>query len=157
MGLMSFRSEDQSVMLELPMNPTAFSDSGRLLTDGGTRLELGGTSLPLHGLDFASTGLSAHTGRELVLGMRPEDLQPARSQPDGPVIAARLELIEPVGHEVFLHLRYASEEVVARVAPDPRTEMQLAVPLNQLHFFDRATDERIEQRSTRGKQLPGDG
>ncbi len=120
---------------------------GRLLTDGGTRLELGGTSLPLHGLDFASTGLSAHTGRELVLGMRPEDLQPARSQPEGPVIAARLELIEPVGHEVFLHLRYASEEVVARVAPgplpEPGTDLRLAIPLDRLHFFAADSGSRI--------------
>jgi multiple sugar transport system ATP-binding protein len=125
---------------------------GRLRQNGGTHLDLDGASLPLDGLELAGAGLSAHVGRELVLGVRPEALQLVKSDNAGPVIAARLEVAESVGHEVFLHVRYGSDELIARVAPgslpEAGADVRLAMPLHRMHFFDSATGQRIERPGT---------
>ena len=83
--------------------------------------------------------------RAVVLGVRPEHLQP---QPSGAAaLTAQLEVLEPVGNEVFLNLRHGSQPLVSRVAPQALPEPGNAVPLGlareRLHLFDAASGQRI--------------
>ncbi len=83
--------------------------------------------------------------REVVLGIRPEDLQPQAT--GGIALRARLEAIEPVGNEVFLHLRHGSQALVSRVSPralpEPGSELALGVAAERLHLFDGGSGQRI--------------
>ena len=56
-------------------------------------------------------------------------------------------MIEPLGSEVILYLLAGSDSFVARV--DPRTTalanqpFELALDMDRMHLFDRATEEAI--------------
>jgi multiple sugar transport system ATP-binding protein len=113
---------------------------------GATAADGHGSVLPLGDLPPA---LREHDGREIAVGLRPEALRPVDSgaAPAQPQWQAQLEVVEPVGNEIFLNLRMAGRELVARVAPQPLPErgatMALAFDPAQLHFFDAATGRRI--------------
>ncbi len=83
--------------------------------------------------------------REVVLGIRPEDLQPH----DGgePAFTAVLEVLEPVGNEIFLNLRYGSQALVSRVAPrqppEPGATIALSLVASRLHLFDAVSGARL--------------
>jgi len=93
---------------------------------------------------------AALDGHRLTLGVRPEHLVPlpsGRAPARAAIIRTRVELIEPLGSEVLLHVRSADGELTARVAPDVTppvgTEIDLAVDLAHVHYFDPATEQRI--------------
>lgn len=88
---------------------------------------------------------SAWCDREVVLGVRPEHLQPLDERHCA--LTAQLEVLEPVGNEVFLNLRFGGQALVARVAPRALPEPGASVPLGlatgHLHLFDGASGGRI--------------
>ena len=83
----------------------------------------------------------------LTLGLRPEHLVPIINGSAPVTLRARVELIEPLGSEVLLHVRSADGELTARVAPDATpvadAEITLAVDLAKAHYFDPVTDKRL--------------
>ena len=88
----------------------------------------------------------AWCGRDVVLGIRPEDLRP---QDTGPAaLSARLEVPEPVGNEIFLNLRFGGQALVARVSPralpEPGSSVALGLALARLHLFDAQNGMRID-------------
>jgi ABC-type sugar transport system ATPase subunit len=84
-------------------------------------------------------------GRELLLGIRPEDLRV--HPPSGEGLDAELSLLEPLGGETILYFEVGSERV--RVLSPPRTRREtgervsLTFDLEHLHLFSRKTEERI--------------
>ncbi|TPG09889.1 sn-glycerol-3-phosphate ABC transporter ATP-binding protein UgpC [Rhodanobacter glycinis] len=83
--------------------------------------------------------------REVVLGIRPEDLQPQDT--DDVALSAQLEVLEPVGNEIFLNLRYGAQALVSRVSPralpEPGSTVPLGLVARRLHLFDAASGTRI--------------
>jgi multiple sugar transport system ATP-binding protein len=101
-------------------------------------------------LTFDAPSLSAHDGRALTLGVRPEHLMPTasgRAPARAAIVRTRLDLVEPLGSEVLLHVRSADGELTARVAPDvtptPGSDVDLAVDLSNVHYFDPTTGQRV--------------
>ncbi len=94
--------------------------------------------------------LAEYEGRRVILGIRPEAIYVAGSSylPDS-VATARLvlDVVEPMGNEMFLYARTPGHEVVARVAPQPLPApgetVELAFDLSRLHFFDPGTEAAI--------------
>ena len=118
---------------------------GRLQREESWRLILSPHSLPLALSPSQAAALAAWHGREIVLGVRPEDLQPAAAQAGA--LEAKVEVIEPVGNEVFLNLRCGEQALVSRVppqqAPAPGSSLPLRLNTERLHFFDAADGLRI--------------
>ncbi len=109
---------------------------------------------------------AAYEGRGVTLGIRPEDIYVAGSPYiTGPVETASLTLdvIEPMGNEIFLYARSPGHEVVARVAPQPLPALgqsvELAFDLTRLHFFDPETEVAIlgRDRATAAAAAPAPG
>jgi multiple sugar transport system ATP-binding protein len=77
--------------------------------------------------------------RDVILGIRPEDVRVAQPADAGSV-RLRLDLVEPMGNEIFLHASAGEHELTARVPPQPLPEpgAQIALALDdrRLHFFD---------------------
>jgi len=101
-------------------------------------------------LAFDAPGLGTYENNGVTLGVRPEHLVPTssgRAPARAAIIRTRVELIEPLGSEVLLHVRSADGELTARVAPDITppigAEIDLALDLDHVHYFDPATDQRI--------------
>ncbi|HEY0198649.1 MAG TPA: sn-glycerol-3-phosphate ABC transporter ATP-binding protein UgpC [Rhodanobacter sp.] len=83
--------------------------------------------------------------REVVLGIRPEDLQPADAA--RAVLRAQVEVVEPVGNEIFLNLRHGMQALVSRISPrtlpEPGSSMPMGLATERLHLFDAAAGARI--------------
>jgi multiple sugar transport system ATP-binding protein len=85
--------------------------------------------------------LRPHVGRQLTLGIRPEDLHIASgADPDGLTFSSRVEVIEQLGSEVLLDVRVGDDTMVAAVEPTARVgiedTLRLAVNPARLHFFE---------------------
>lgn len=61
---------------------------------------------------------------------------------------ARVDVIEPVGNEIFLNLDRGGQPLVIRVPPQSLPAvgqpLRLALRSEALHFFDPATGQRLE-------------
>lgn len=87
--------------------------------------------------------LNSHLNKDIVLGIRPEDIHdPATIGRDVETveIEAKVEVVEPMGNEVFLNLTSGKSNFVARVDPlyMPKVEqvVKLALEVDKAHFFD---------------------
>ncbi len=115
---------------------------GWLVQADGLVLDLGeGLHLPL-----GETRIDpAWLGGEVVVGIRPESLQPGATGRGS--FQAMVEVVEPVGNEVFLDLRYGSHPLVTRIAPGamPAIGERLTMTLasDRLHFFDPESGRRL--------------
>ncbi|MGH8215162.1 MAG: ABC transporter ATP-binding protein [Rhodanobacteraceae bacterium] len=129
---------------------------GRLRADAGWQFEMDDVSLPLGDPGPASDWLHACRDREIVLGLRPEHLQLAGDDAPASFVQfdATLEVIEPVGNEVFLNLRYGDIALVARIPPRalpiPGTCVRMQFDPSRLHAFDAMSGERIAPEGCAG-------
>jgi multiple sugar transport system ATP-binding protein len=119
---------------------------GTLRSDGNLLvLDCANAALPL-GADLA--WLAPHVGKQLVAGIRPEDLHPVHDGSAAPAsLQAQLEVVEPVGNEVFLNLTCAGAPIVVRTPPGglpvPGATLTLGYAPAAMHFFDAATTARL--------------
>ena len=115
-----------------PMNIMKVSlqdEGGRLVVaEGGMQLDVA----PAH-----QDSLRSHIGREVLLGIRPEDLT------DGG---------EPLGAETHIYLSTESNQFIAKVAPDidvrVGTDITLKANMERVHYFDTETEASLTQAVT---------
>jgi multiple sugar transport system ATP-binding protein len=118
---------------------------GHVDAAGGARIDLGGTALALSGT--IADALAKDAGREVLVGVRPEDLVLAR-EADADAIEATLDVVEPVGNEMFLNLRRGDQAIVMRVPPQAMPEtgakLRIAMKPDRVHLFDAKSGRRVE-------------
>jgi len=92
--------------------------------------------------------LSSANGKEVVFGIRPEDVKDKVYVPDanpGRTFKATVEVVEPMGAEIFLYLNTGTHAFTARVdAHDTAVEgqeLQLVADMEKSHFFDKASGD----------------
>jgi len=134
--------------------------------DNGGSITLGPHTLSLSAAAIAARpGLRAYDGRQVVVGVRPEDLEDATQTPDVPAdqrLSAPVRLIEALGSEIMVHMSIdaptvdsgdpdAPEELpgegqanaVGRFNPRSAVRAgqtaEVAVATDNLHFFDAET------------------
>ena len=122
---------------------------GRLVRDNGLQLDLGdGARIPLAGTEVPDAWLD----RAVDVGVRPEHLLPADTVGAGASFAPEVEVVEPVGNEVFLYLRHGPASLVSRSGPQhhmvsPGQRLPLQVSAGHAHFFDPGSGRRLAQPS----------
>jgi multiple sugar transport system ATP-binding protein len=114
--------------------------------DGQLVFTAPGLSLPVP--QARGKALATYRDRPVTLGIRPEDLHEATPQdPTGSVFEAHVEVVEPIGHEIYLDVIVGSSEIVARVSPDTPVKagqtIKLAAAVEKLHAFDPQTEKAI--------------
>ncbi len=119
---------------------------GRVSDVNGVFLEAHGLRLPLGATPQLEAVARAFIGRELVAGLRPEDLSPGHADARAS-LRAQIELVEPVGNEVFLNLRCGDEALVARVPPQELPAagevIELGFDPQRIHLFDPQNGQRV--------------
>jgi multiple sugar transport system ATP-binding protein len=118
------------------------------MTDGNGRLTAKSSGLEIEVPAAQAERLRGHVGRQLTLGVRPEDLHVAGSaDPAGLTFPSKVEVIEQLGSEILLDVRVGEDTMVAAVEPTTRAKVQdtlrLAVNPERLHFFDAKTEAAI--------------
>lgn len=85
----------------------------------------------------------------IVLGVRPEHVSIGA---DGLPAKFILDLVEPIGNEMYVYATAGPHHVVARIAPQelPRIGSPIDVSFNaaQLHFFNAKSGERITNKGS---------
>lgn len=94
--------------------------------------------------------LEGYLGRDVVLGIRPENLKTqgmaADHDPEA-ILEARVYVREHMGDELIIHAKTGGVELVARLAP--RTEVAidqritLVAEMESMHIFDKDTEETV--------------
>ncbi|MGE5271803.1 MAG: ABC transporter ATP-binding protein [Thiohalocapsa sp.] len=88
-----------------------------------------------------------YAGRELIFGLRPEDIIETRAdlQPGRVPFEVLLDVVEPMGMETMVYFIVNGVEVSGRVNPDAAgnagEKMPLVADLNHMHLIDPRTDE----------------
>jgi multiple sugar transport system ATP-binding protein len=118
-----------------------------VLSDRGTGAAAGGFSLPVPEGFLAAT--AGGLGRKVVLGIRPEHVREAEGEPRGraATVQAKVEFVEPLGHEVIVHSRVGDDPLVAKLdphrAPKVGDVVALRIEIDRVHLFDAGTEERL--------------
>jgi multiple sugar transport system ATP-binding protein len=119
------------------------------LQDGGSTLSASRFKLPVPASMKSLT--SSKDGRQVVFGLRPENILRGGKSPRGESagISGEVEIVEPLGHEVVVHTRIGDDLLVAKLEPHDVPRMgdtiELLVELDALHLFDGQTEKRITE------------
>ena len=94
--------------------------------------------------------LAQYVGKNLTFGIRPEDIYDptyGTELPGKQEITAKVEVVEPMGSEIYLYLTTGKASFVARVEPQVRAEVdqqkKLLFNMEKVHFFDPTTEANI--------------
>ena len=128
-----------------PMNfitGTLIKKEGKLFFDEG--------SFQVKVIDAMAEALQPYLDKQVIIGMRPEDIHDKLFVSDAPAektIKATCEVIEPMGAEAYLYLNTGKSSFVAKVGghdkPTLNQDMDLVVDMSKVHFFDTGTDVTI--------------
>lgn len=117
-------------------------DDGNVFLDTGTFR----VALPA---DKASV-YSQHTGRQVIFGLRPEDIHDPQYAAPGiarALVDGQIDVVELMGNEVIVYVLSGDYQYLARV--DARTsyrvgnQVQVALNMTNAHIFDPETEEAI--------------
>jgi multiple sugar transport system ATP-binding protein len=88
-------------------------------------------------------------GRQVVLGIRPENVVDAREGGRGSTASLRLEVefVEPLGDEVIVHGRVGEEVLLCKLGPhrvpEAGSRLEVSIELEKMHVFDAGTELRM--------------
>ena len=124
-----------------------FVDCVAVEKQGSIYLELDGYAIKLPQGVASKVKEKGCIGKEIVLGIRPEDLHDEESfismNPEA-VVDAEVEVTEMMGAETYLYLKICGENFTARV--DPRSTaavgdtIKIGFDVNKIHLFDKETE-----------------
>lgn len=128
-----------------PMN---FIKGKILKTDGKIYFDEG--KFQVKAVDSMIDPLNSYVDKEVIFGIRPEDIYDKLFVSDAPpenTIKATCEVIEPMGSDTYLYLNTGKSSLVAKVGghnkPQINQEIDLVFDTSKVHFFDKDTDKTI--------------
>jgi multiple sugar transport system ATP-binding protein len=101
-------------------------------------------------MDEMNGALARYAGREVVFGVRSEDiydrLYVSEASPDN-TVRVTCEVVEPLGSDVYLYLNSGKNSFMARVGahnrPEINRDMEVVFDMQKVHFFDPETETTI--------------
>jgi len=118
--------------------------------DNSVYFEFDSESIKLPDGKTSAKEVQDYIGKEVVLGIRPEDIHDDEawvSQNSGNTVNAFVEVTEMMGAETYLYLQIVGQQFVARVNQRSTTKMndtlKVAFDVNKVHLFDKETEVAI--------------
>lgn len=123
--------------------------TGRLeARPGGVFFNEGNFSVRLD--EAHASRVQGYVGKEVILGIRPEDVADSlfvTNPPPDHLVRAKVEVVEPMGAEVYLYMNTGRHNFIARVdAHETARENQdltMVFDMRKAHFFDVATERAL--------------
>lgn len=111
---------------------------------GGLEFNEGSCSVRLP--DSISGPLEDFDGKSVSFGVRPEDIFHSTNG-NGSSITARVEVVEPIGSEIYLYLATPEHSLVARMSAEDSAqvghELEIGFRMDKVHFFDAVTEDTL--------------
>jgi multiple sugar transport system ATP-binding protein len=115
--------------------------------------EVGGKLVADEG-DFAieldsrlAEAMRPYMGKDVLIGIRPEDLVVMDKQVAGQSVPAKVEVVEPLGSEILLYVSTKQHQIIVRIPPHFEFHVGDAAnfkpALEKIHFFDIETENAI--------------
>lgn len=89
-------------------------------------------------------------GREVIFGIRPQDIFDRLFHPDAPSVhrvSGTIEVVEPIGSETFLQLSIAGQSITARVPAKEQyainQQLDLVLNMDSVHIFDVQDEKAV--------------
>ncbi len=121
-----------------------FITAGIAKEGGNIVAKFGGFTLPIP--ESKAKALNGYIGKEVIVGVRPEDFEEVGANQDG-VITATVELAELMGSETNLYMDCAGNKLIVRmpssVRPKEHEKFRVAIKLDKIHIFDKETEKAI--------------
>ena len=127
---------------------------GRIRGLNGAMVFEGPADMTLEIPEKDKAALAAYRDKPVMLGLRPEDIGSVADEqtPGAPRIRAVVEVVEPMGSESYVYFRLADATFISRVDAHRKFTIgetaEPAVFAGKAHFFDPATERRIESAPT---------
>ena len=94
--------------------------------------------------------LEAYVGKEIIMGIRPEDVHNEEDLlaqfPDG-IVEANVEVTELMGAETYLYMNCEEQTINARVSPTntakPGDRIKITLEPGKIHLFEKDTEKTI--------------
>jgi len=117
--------------------------------NGGLVFDEGNIQVPV--AEAHKETLDKYVDKEIYFGVRPEDIQDPRfadsSNGATAEVKAKVEVIEPMGSELYLYLTTGNSPFIARIEAHAQAEVDmmkdLVFNIDKCHYFDAETDETI--------------
>ncbi|MBI3360988.1 MAG: sn-glycerol-3-phosphate ABC transporter ATP-binding protein UgpC [Chloroflexi bacterium] len=125
-----------------------FFDSRIRTDDGSMMVDAGAFNVKVP--DEKAATFRPHAGKDVIFGIRPEDIHDPQFAPPGihqALVESKVDVTELMGNEIFLYLMAGEKNFVGRV--DPRTrarvgdKLQVALNMDNMHVFDKASELAI--------------
>jgi multiple sugar transport system ATP-binding protein len=101
-------------------------------------------------IDDMAPRLTPYLEKDLIFGIRPEDIYDKLFVSDAPpenTIRAICEVVSPMGSEAFLHLNTGNNILIAKVGghdlPEVNQDIDLVLDMSKVHFFDKEKENAI--------------
>lgn len=124
--------------------------NGSLVAENGAlrfRQDADGVDLLVDKAHMAA--LQPYAGKKVVFGIRPEDIHQNATQAPiaGHSITANVEVVEPMGSEIYLYVAVGGASVTARIKSDQEPEVNrpyvVDIAMEKAHYFDVDTEKAI--------------
>ncbi len=133
------------------------------LTEANGQLVAQGSSFRFTIPEAIAPKAEGFLGRDVVVGIRPEHLQPAEPGDDGPDrLTIAVKVVEPLGSELIVYGDLDGVEVGARLDPSLRVQvgdkLTLSPQPTKLHLFDKESErailhfQELEEKAREGKE-----
>ncbi len=116
----------------------------------GYTLTFGKCTIPVPAGKAAGADLAPYVGKDVVFGIRPEDVHDEADfieKAGGAHVTCAVEVTELMGAETYLYLKCEGSDVTARVEPTSTAKSgdkcQIAFDLEKIHIFDKETEVTI--------------
>jgi multiple sugar transport system ATP-binding protein len=123
---------------------------GKVFQNGGVTFKSKGGDVSVNLNNNYSDKLKPLVNKSVWMGIRPEDIYDSASSSslkNSSKINVKLEVVEPMGNEIFLYFSVDGEQFVsripARVEPEAGTMKELYLDTDKLHFFDMESENTV--------------
>ncbi len=121
--------------------------SGQIIREEGLHFTTANIKLRL--ADARAASMADYVDKSVIMGIRPEDLSEYQliesPRPDRGA-HCRVDVVEPMGNEIFVYLSLGADALVARMSvqarPEVKKDYHVHFNMDKAHFFD-ATNETV--------------
>ena len=91
--------------------------------------------------------LKDYLGKEIILGIRPEDIQLEKNSSNSMELEILIDVTEPMGNETFIYFEVEKIQFIARVKPSRELKrdkkVKLYIDSSRVYFFDKQSGKNI--------------